>query len=169
VVYWPSGFLEAWGTKAKKPHFSRNILVYWPCRQANKPVCSWKSVVFWPGYPRPPKNHLANKPLRDPSGALGGLGGSLGVVFADIELIFLVFGVLFGPMRPLLAPYGMREDLLDSIGSPSEHAEIGPESFGIGMCRSVGTVPNSGRPIRSYRGPLRGNTNYKFYLVFELI
>jgi hypothetical protein len=25
MVYWPSGFLEAWGTKAKKPHFFKNI------------------------------------------------------------------------------------------------------------------------------------------------
>ena len=32
VVYWPSVFLEAWGTKAKKPHFMKDILVYWPCR-----------------------------------------------------------------------------------------------------------------------------------------
>ncbi len=55
MVYWPSGFLEAWGTKAKKPQFSRNILFVWPCRKAKKPVCSWKIVVFWPWYPRPPK------------------------------------------------------------------------------------------------------------------
>ena len=32
VVYWPSGFLEAWCTKAKKRHFFKNIMVYWPCR-----------------------------------------------------------------------------------------------------------------------------------------
>ncbi len=28
VVFWPSGILEAWGTKAKKPHIFKNILVF---------------------------------------------------------------------------------------------------------------------------------------------
>jgi hypothetical protein len=37
------------------------------CGKANKPVCYWEVVVFWPWCPRPPKKQLANKPLRDPS------------------------------------------------------------------------------------------------------
>ncbi len=32
----------------------------------------------------------------------------------------------------------------ERLGSSSEHAEIGPESFGIVVCRSVGTVPGVG-------------------------
>ena len=40
---WPSGSLEAWGTKANTPRFALN---------------------FWHWHPRPPKNHFAKKPLR---------------------------------------------------------------------------------------------------------
>ncbi len=59
-----------------------------------------------------------------------------------------------------------------SFGSSSKHAEIGPESFGIVVCRFVGTVPDilglvwpsfrpksgskskiSGRILKSFRGP----------------
>ncbi len=29
--FWPSAFLEAWGTKAKKPHILKKIMVFWPC------------------------------------------------------------------------------------------------------------------------------------------
>ena len=43
VVYWPSVFLEAWGTKAKKPHFFQKILVYWPCRIRRQ---SQKTSIF---------------------------------------------------------------------------------------------------------------------------
>jgi hypothetical protein len=32
VVYWPSGFGDAWGTKAQKPRLFRKMLVVWPCR-----------------------------------------------------------------------------------------------------------------------------------------
>ncbi len=71
MVYLPSGFFEAWGTKAKKPQLSRTILFFWPCRKANQPVFSWTMVVFWLWYPRPPENNLANKPLRDPSEMAG--------------------------------------------------------------------------------------------------
>jgi hypothetical protein len=69
VVYWPSVFLEAWSTKAKHNTFSGT---YWFIGLAafggrvNKPIFSLTSVVFLPWYPRPPTNHLANKPLRDP-------------------------------------------------------------------------------------------------------
>ncbi len=57
----PSGLLEAWGTKAQKQHVFQ------------------KRVFVWPWYPRQ-KNHLAKKPLRDPSesrlGQLGVCGAS---------------------------------------------------------------------------------------------
>ncbi len=43
VVYWPSGFLEAWGTKAKKPQISRNILLAWPCRRRRQ---GKKNTIF---------------------------------------------------------------------------------------------------------------------------
>ncbi len=33
VVFWPSGLLEAWGTKANKPHISLKLMVCWPCRR----------------------------------------------------------------------------------------------------------------------------------------
>ncbi len=33
VFVWPSGFLEAWGTKAKQPHMFNKILVCVPCRR----------------------------------------------------------------------------------------------------------------------------------------
>jgi hypothetical protein len=41
-------FLEAWCTKAKKPHIFKKLL------------------VFWPWHPKPPENHLAKKTHRDP-------------------------------------------------------------------------------------------------------
>ncbi len=50
MVFGPSVFGEAWGTRAKKPHLFLKI------------------VVSWPLYPRPPTNHLAKKPPRDPVG-----------------------------------------------------------------------------------------------------
>ncbi len=34
VVFWPSGvFVEAWGTKAKKPHIFKNNMFCWPSRR----------------------------------------------------------------------------------------------------------------------------------------
>jgi hypothetical protein len=33
VVFWPSAFLEAWGTKANKSHIFKKIVVVWPCRR----------------------------------------------------------------------------------------------------------------------------------------
>jgi hypothetical protein len=32
IVFGPSGVLEAWGTKAKKPHSFRKRMICWPCR-----------------------------------------------------------------------------------------------------------------------------------------
>jgi hypothetical protein len=33
VFVWPSGFLEAWGTKAKTRHMFKKLLVFWPRRR----------------------------------------------------------------------------------------------------------------------------------------
>ena len=41
-------FIEAWGAKAPKSHIFED------------------ESSFWPWYPRPPKNHLSKKPLRNP-------------------------------------------------------------------------------------------------------
>ncbi len=43
VVLWPSGFLEAWGTEAKKPLIFRKL------------------AGLGPWYPMPPQKDLANK------------------------------------------------------------------------------------------------------------
>ncbi len=43
VVFWAKCFLEAWGTKANKPHVFQ------------------KRVVFWPWYTRPQPKHLAKQ------------------------------------------------------------------------------------------------------------
>ncbi len=63
--YWPSVFLEAWGTKANKLQIFQKRVVCWPCRlrrQGQKhhsflEMCG----LFGPWYPRPPNNHMANK------------------------------------------------------------------------------------------------------------
>jgi hypothetical protein len=39
VVYWPSLFLEAWGTKAEKPQFYKKILFFW---LAASPRPAWR-------------------------------------------------------------------------------------------------------------------------------
>ncbi len=54
MFVWPSGFLEAWGTKAKQPHVFRKRLVIWTCQQT---VMFMKMCGFWPWYLRPPKKH----------------------------------------------------------------------------------------------------------------
>ncbi len=48
MVFWPSGFLEAWGTKAKKPH-------------AFMEMCVCVALV-----PQASKKTLGQKTLRDP-------------------------------------------------------------------------------------------------------
>ncbi len=66
LVCWPSVFLEAWGTKANKLHFFKNIIMLGPCRlrrQGPKIGTFLKKVR----HPKPPKNHVANQTLRDPS------------------------------------------------------------------------------------------------------
>ena len=69
-VYWRSVFWRPGVPRPKNHTFSRK---YWCIGlaaeggKANKPQFSSNSVVFWPWYPRLPKKHLANKPLRDPS------------------------------------------------------------------------------------------------------
>ncbi len=62
-------FLEAWGTKAKNRTFSRNQLFFGLAAdggKAKQPFFSRKYMVSCPWHPGPPKNHLAQKPLRDP-------------------------------------------------------------------------------------------------------
>ncbi len=69
VVFWPSLFWEAWGTKAKKPHIFQKqmfLLALPPKAAGPNNHCSGKLVVFWPWCPRPPKSHLATKTLRAP-------------------------------------------------------------------------------------------------------
>jgi hypothetical protein len=63
VVYWPSGFLEAWGAKAKKNTLVLENISFWPCGKATATSIFMQRLVFWPWYPRLPKKHLANKPL----------------------------------------------------------------------------------------------------------
>ncbi len=61
--------MEAWGTKAKTPHIFRKPTFFGLAAfggKAQKLIVSSKCMVFWPWSPRPPKNHLANKPIRDP-------------------------------------------------------------------------------------------------------
>ncbi len=36
VFVWPSVLLEAWGTKAKKPHICTKRLVFWRCSLGDK-------------------------------------------------------------------------------------------------------------------------------------
>ncbi len=68
MVFWPSVFLEAWGAKAKTPHFFKIIMVFGPCRlrrQGRKPLVSGTSVVCL-GIPGLQQKHLAKQPLQDP-------------------------------------------------------------------------------------------------------
>ncbi len=65
----PSGFLEAWCTKAKKHHFSRNecFLSVPPkaARQKNHTLLE-DACFLWPWYPRLQKTTWPTKTLRDP-------------------------------------------------------------------------------------------------------
>ncbi len=66
----PSGFLEAWGSKAQKPHIFRKVVFFWPCRlrrQGQTTIIFWNKCGFWALVPRRPKNTWPTKPLRDPS------------------------------------------------------------------------------------------------------
>ncbi len=36
VVFWPSDFLEAWGTEANTPHIFRTCVVFGPCRRRGR-------------------------------------------------------------------------------------------------------------------------------------
>jgi hypothetical protein len=70
VFCWLSGFLEAWGAKAKKPHIVQKQVVFSLAAEGGKAkqtFVSGESVVPW--RPRPQKNHLAKNSLRDPFGA----------------------------------------------------------------------------------------------------
>ncbi len=58
VVFWPSVFLKAWGTKAKQPDIFRKILVFWPCRlrrQGRKTILFLKMCGFMALVPRASK------------------------------------------------------------------------------------------------------------------
>ncbi len=58
---WPSGCLDAWDTKAKKPHVFKSILVFGSNRrrrQSQQTDIFINMCGFWPWYPRPPTNHL---------------------------------------------------------------------------------------------------------------
>ncbi len=61
--------LKAWGTEAKKTHVQdkSGCLALPPlAARPTKTLSSWNCVVFCPRCPRPPKNHLAKNPHRDP-------------------------------------------------------------------------------------------------------
>jgi hypothetical protein len=58
VVYWPSGFLEAWGTKAKKPQFSRNVLFLLALPQGQKNSMFLDNCVFLALVPQASKTPL---------------------------------------------------------------------------------------------------------------
>ncbi len=70
--FWPTVFLEAWGTKAPKPHiFKKRLFLLALPHSAARPKNNWfpENVRFVALVPhRPPKDHLAKKPLRDPFG-----------------------------------------------------------------------------------------------------
>ncbi len=64
-------FFGGLGYQGQKNTLFRKIQVRWPCRrrrQGQQTCIFLNNVFFGPWYPRPPKKHLANKPLRDPSG-----------------------------------------------------------------------------------------------------
>jgi hypothetical protein len=69
VVFWPSVFLEAKGTKAQKPHILQKRMFFWPFhlrRQGPRTIRFWKMCVVWPWCPKPPQNYLTQHSLRDP-------------------------------------------------------------------------------------------------------
>ncbi len=52
-------FLEAWATKAKQPHMSKNRMVFWPCRrrwQGQQTTCFWNICGFLAIVPQASKN-----------------------------------------------------------------------------------------------------------------
>ncbi len=63
-VFWPRCFLDAWGTKAKKPHLFRKILLVWPCslrRQGKKTMIFYKKCGFLAWVPQASKKTLGQK------------------------------------------------------------------------------------------------------------
>ncbi len=79
VVFWPSVFLEAWGTKAKKPHMFQKCFC-WPCRprrQGQQTTIVLKMCGFLALGPQASKNHLAKQPLRQHPTLLDGFRSGL--------------------------------------------------------------------------------------------
>ena len=68
-VYWPSVFggLGYQGQKTTLYEEHTGLLALPPSAAKRINQHFLQTVVFWPWYPRLPKKHLANKPLRDPS------------------------------------------------------------------------------------------------------
>ncbi len=67
LAKWFFGGLDA---KTQKPHMLQKSVVVWPCRrrrQGQKHTRFLQLKGFWFWHPRPQQNHLAKKPLRDPS------------------------------------------------------------------------------------------------------
>jgi hypothetical protein len=69
-VFWPRGFWEARGTKAKKPHSVTEIVVWWPCRRRRQGQTKMfeKMSGCLALVPQASKNSLVQKTLRDPFG-----------------------------------------------------------------------------------------------------
>ncbi len=66
VVFWPSLFWRPGVPRQQNHTCSRNARFFGRAAEggrAKNPPVSGKRVVFWPWYPRPPKNHLAKTTL----------------------------------------------------------------------------------------------------------
>ena len=170
VVYWPSGFLEAWGTKAKKPHFFRKLLVVWPCRrrrQGQKTSIFLENCVFvglgTPGLQKNtwPINHYGSP--HPPGAGEGGVGGVGHSTVADVRLGYdwgaNSFGAGQEPTRPglvtLWSPKGGHSHISGPIMCPTT---LTRSHFGSQKLTTVtfrGPKPDQPRPDALLAGQWR--------------
>ncbi len=58
---WPSGFVEAWGTNAKKPRIFKKRVVCWPCRRRRQGRRNMIFLVLLTVVPQASKTPLGQK------------------------------------------------------------------------------------------------------------
>ncbi len=66
MVYWPSGFLEAVPRPKNYTFSGKDWFIGLAARHGQETSIFLTKCGFLAWYPGPPKNRLANKPLRDP-------------------------------------------------------------------------------------------------------
>ncbi len=82
-------------------------------------ICFWRICGSWPGHPRPPKNHLAKKALRDPCGGFS-LGFSM-VLISFSKVVHRVLIITTGLQKTTWPKQTLRDpfEVLELLDGPS--------------------------------------------------